>query len=167
MALRQTGRLAEAEQEFRAAPAEPEALVNLSSVQKELGRFDEAEATLRQALRIAPDNPVLRYNWALLMLLLGRCEEARDGWEQRFRAGAIPGRGFSEPQWPGEPLGDRTLLVHSEQGLGDVIQFVRYLPGIQGRVVFEAPPRLMRLLANNPALPPMVAAGEALPHSIW
>jgi Flp pilus assembly protein TadD len=170
MALRQAGRLVEAEAEFRAAPPEPDALANLSSVQKELGRFVEAEATLRQALRIAPDSPVLRYNWSLLMLLLGRVGEAWDGWEQRFRAGAIPGRTFSEPQWQGDALADRTLLVHSEQGLGDVIQFARYLPGIQGgpgiqgRVVFEAPPRLMRLLSGVPGMPVLVPAGGALPR---
>ncbi|HEY0183625.1 MAG TPA: tetratricopeptide repeat protein, partial [Rhodopila sp.] len=72
MALRQAHRLAEAEQELRQAPPEPEALVNLSSVQKERAAFVQAEATLRQALRLAPANPVLRYNWSLLMLLLGR-----------------------------------------------------------------------------------------------
>jgi hypothetical protein len=163
VALRQAGRLADAEQEFRVAPAEPEALVNLSSTQKELGRFAEAEATLRQALRLAPDSSVLRYNWSLLMLLLGRVGEAWDGWEERFRAGAIPGRPFSEPQWQGDALGDRRLLVHSEQGLGDVVQFARYLPGIEGRVVFEAPPRLMRLLSSVPGMPAMVPAGGTVP----
>jgi Flp pilus assembly protein TadD len=162
MALRQAGNLAEAEQQFRLAPPEPEALVNLSSVQKERGAFADSEATLRHALRLAPDNAVLRYNWSLLMLLLGRTEEAWDGWEQRFRAGAIPGRSFAEPQWQGDPLGDRSLLVHAEQGLGDVIQFARYLPGIGGQVTFEAPPRLIRLLSSNPALPPMVPQGATL-----
>jgi Flp pilus assembly protein TadD len=164
MALRQAGRLTDAEREFRTAPPEPEALVNLSSVQKELGALADAEATLRHALRMAPGSPVLRYNWSLLMLLLGRDAEAWDGWEQRYRAGAIPGRPFSEPQWQGEGLAERTLLVHSEQGLGDVIQFVRYLPGIAGRVVFEAPPRLMRLLSSCAEMPAMVAAGGPLPR---
>ena len=165
MALRQAGQLAEAEAEFRAAPPEPEALVNLSSVQKERGAFAEAEATLRQALRIAPDNPVLRYNWSLLVLLLGRTEEAWDGWEQRFRAGAVPDRPFPQPQWHGEALDGRTMLVHHEQGLGDAIQFARFLPGLDGKVLFEAPPRLMRLLSGNPALPPMVPAGGPVPDA--
>jgi Flp pilus assembly protein TadD len=164
MMLRQTGQLAEAEQAFKAAPNEPEALVNLSSVQKELGAFHAAEMTLRRALQLAPDNPVLLYNWSLLMRLLGRTDEAWDGWEQRFRAGAVTGRDFQQPQWRGEALDGRTLLVHSEQGLGDVIQFARYLPAIDGRVVFEVPPRLMRLLSSNGAMPAMVAAGEALPQ---
>jgi len=165
MALRLANRLEAAEQEFRLAPPEAESLVNLSSVQKERGAFADAEATLRQALRIAPDNPVLRYNWSLLMLLLGRTADAWDGWEQRFRAGAIPARSFTQPQWRGEPLGGRSLLVHTEQGLGDVIQFVRYLPAIQGKVTFEAPPRLLRLLSSNPALPPMIPSGATPPHA--
>jgi Tfp pilus assembly protein PilF len=168
-ALRQANRLDEAEQELRQAPPEPEALVNLSSVQKERGAFADAEATLRNALRVAPDNPVLRYNWALLMLLLGRKAEAWDGWEQRFRAGAIPGRPFAQPQWQGEPLGNRTLLIHTEQGLGDVIQFARYLPALRspaigGDIIFEAPPRLVRLLSSNPTLPPTIPAGAPLPR---
>jgi hypothetical protein len=141
-------------------------------VQKERGAFADAETTLRQALRMSPDHPALRYNHALLQLLLGRTDAAWAGWEDRFRSGAIPGRTFSQPQWHGEalgdplgaPLGGRTLLVHTEQGLGDVIQFVRYLPAIGGNVVFEAPPRLVRLLSGNPAMPPAVPAGAPLPH---
>jgi Tfp pilus assembly protein PilF len=164
MALRQANRLEEAEQELRQAPPEVESLVNLSSVQKERGAFADAEATLRQALRIAPDNPVLRYNWSLLMLLLGRTAEVWDGWEQRFRAGAIPARSFAQPQWRGDPLGQRRLLIHTEQGLGDVIQFARTLPAIEGNAVFEVPPRLIRLLSSNRSLPPMIPAGSALPQ---
>lgn len=161
MALRQANRLAEAEQELRQAPPEPQSLVNLSSVQKERGAFTEAEATLRQALRLAPNNPVLRYNHSLLMLLLGRPAEAWDGWEQRFLAGAVPARLFPQPQWQGEAIGGRTLLVHAEQGFGDVIQFARYLPAIDGKVIFQAPARLARLLSSNPALPPIVPEGAA------
>ncbi len=144
-------------------PPHPVSLVNLSGVQKERGAFADAEATLRRALAMAPDDPLLLYNWSLLMLLLGRTEEAWHGWENRFRAGAVPPRPFTQPQWQGDPLGNRTLLVHAEQGLGDVIQFSRYLPVIGGNVVFEAPPQLLRLLSGNPAMPPMVPAGEALP----
>ena len=72
-------------------------MVNLSSVLKELGRFVEAEATLRQALRIAPDSPVLRYNWSLLMLLLGRVGEAGTDGSRDFAPGPFPGGPLTSP----------------------------------------------------------------------
>ncbi len=152
-ALRQANRLDEAEHELANAPPDPGALVNLSSVQKERGAFDRAEATLRRALAIAPADPILQYNWSLLMLLLNRPAEAWAGWEQRFRAGAVPLPPHAQPQWIGDSLGQRSLLVHAEQGLGDTIQFCRYLPAIAGSVAFEAPPKLIRLLLSNPAMP--------------
>jgi tetratricopeptide (TPR) repeat protein len=152
-ALRQASRLEEAEQALLAAPLDPGALLNLSSVQKERGAFDRAEATLRRALAQAPNDPALLYNWSLLMLLMGRNDEAWPGWEQRFAAGAIPPLPAEPPQWAGDDLGQRRLLVLPEQGLGDIIQFVRYLPSISGAVTFDAPPKLRHLLASNPAIP--------------
>lgn len=159
-ALRQARRLAEAEAELRQAPPDSGVLANLSSVQKERGAFNEAEATLRQALSLAPNDPILRYNWSLLMLLLDRAAEAWSGWEQRFHAGAVLPLSFTQPQWTGDDLNGRTLLVHAEQGLGDVIQFCRYVPAIRGRVIFQAPAKLIRLLSSNPAMPPMLPLPE-------
>jgi hypothetical protein len=104
-------------------------------------------------MALAPNNPVTHYNWALLMLLLGRVGEAWPGWEQRFNAGAIAPPPFAHPQWKGDPLGARALLIHPEQGLGDIIQFCRYLPAIKGAVTFAAPPKLRRLLSSNDAMP--------------
>ncbi len=151
--LRQANRLIEAEQALLAAGHDPETLINLSGVQKELGAFDQAEATLRRVMALAPGNPIAEYNWSLLLLLLGRAQEAWPGWEQRFNAGAIARPPFGHPQWEGDPLGPRALLVHPEQGLGDIIQFCRYLPAIKGAVMFAAPPNLIRLLSSNPLMP--------------
>jgi Flp pilus assembly protein TadD len=159
-ALRQGGHLEEAETILAQAPPEPFALVNLSSVQKERGRFTEAQATLTRALDLAPNHPVLRYNHALLLLLLGRDSDAWPGWEQRFAANAIPARHVNQPQWDGTPLRGRTLLVHAEQGFGDTLQFCRFLPALDGGdILFEAPAPLVRLLSSNPAMPRVVAEG--------
>ncbi len=166
-ALHHANRLEEAARTLARAvarePNEAGILLNLSSVLKNLGRFDEAESRLTAALRLAPADPRVLYNHSLLMLLLGRFEAAWPGWEQRFRAGAIPDRAFGKPVWRGEPLEGRTLLVWAEQGLGDTIQFCRFPMPAGGKVVLEAQPRIARLLGSLPGAPKIVRTGDALP----
>jgi len=165
-ALRNIGALEEAEQRLREAmrraPGDLGVQLNLSSVLKELGKTGDAETLLRDMLRRQPNDPLVHYNMSLLLLLTGRDAEAWPHWEQRFAARAVPSRGLPQPQWAGEPLNGRRLLVYAEQGLGDTIQFCRYLPALQGNVVFEAPPRLRRLLSTLPDCPPMIVPGEAV-----
>jgi tetratricopeptide (TPR) repeat protein len=166
-ALHHANRLEEAARTLARAvarePNEAGILLNLSSVLKSLGRFDEAEARLTAALRLAPSDPRVLYNHSLLMLLLGRFEAAWPGWEQRFRAGAVPPRGLSAPVWRGEPLAGRTLLIHAEQGLGDTIQFCRFPFPTDGTVILEAQPRIVRLLGGLRGAPRILPMGEALP----
>jgi tetratricopeptide (TPR) repeat protein len=144
-------------------PREPGILVNHSTVLRDLGQFPAAEARLAAALRFAPGDPAARYNQALLFLLTGRFGAAWPGWEERFRAGAVPARGFPVPLWRGEALAGRTLLIHAEQGLGDTIQFCRFPFPVDGNVVFEVQPRIARLLATRKGGPIIVPAGSKLP----
>jgi tetratricopeptide (TPR) repeat protein len=166
-ALHHANRLEEAARTLTRAhgrePRDPGILVNLSSVQRDLGLFEQAEARLAAASRIAPDDPLIRYNQALLLLLMGRFEQAWPGWEERFRAGAVPGRNLGKPRWHGETLAGRTLLLHAEQGLGDTIQFCRYPLPQDGNVIFEVQPRIARLLTSLTGAPRIVRAGDALP----
>jgi tetratricopeptide (TPR) repeat protein len=166
VALRYANRLEEAAVQLREAqrraPGDPGVLANLSGVLKELGDFAGAETLLRDALRRHPANAVLRYNLGLLLLLTGRFDEGWSGFEARFQAGAVPVRGFPKPEWRGDALGSRTLLVYAEQGFGDMIQFSRFLPR-NSPVVLEAPRAVTRLLSSLPNAPRIVAAGEALP----
>jgi Flp pilus assembly protein TadD len=166
-ALHHANRLEEAARTLTRAharePRDPGILLNLSSVQRDLGLFEQAEARLTAASRLAPKDPRIRYNQALLLLLLGRFEQAWPGWEERFRAGAVPARNLAKPRWRGEPLAGRTLLIHAEQGLGDTIQFCRYPLPTDGTVIFEVQPRIARLLRSLKNAPRIVPAGEALP----
>ena len=166
-ALHHANRLDEAARTLTRAhgrePRDPGTLVNLSSVLRDLGQFEQAAARLTAAARLAPDDPRVRYNQALLLLLLGRFETAWPGWEERFRAGAVPDRGLAKPRWRGEPLAGRTLLIHAEQGLGDTIQFCRYPFPTDGTVLFEAQPRIARLLGGLRGAPRILRVGDALP----
>jgi hypothetical protein len=94
----------------------------------------------------------------MTLLLLGRLAEGFAEYEHRLapRPAHIPG----PPVWRGEPLEGWTILLHAEQGIGDTIQFVRYLPEVArrgaGRVLLAAPPTFARLLAGLPGLDALV-----------
>src|SRR5271166_1836914 len=167
LALRQAGRLEEAvvalRQAVKQAPSDAAAQGNLAGVLKELARPAEAEACYRAALRLHPDDPVLHANLAIVLLLVGRFAEGWAEYEWRFRAGAAHVPPCSQPRWNGEDLAGRTLLIRAEQGLGDTIQFCRYvaLAAAQGRLVLEVQPGLRHLMRNTAAR--IIQVGETPP----
>jgi len=76
----------------------------------------------------------------------------------------------AEPQWHGEPLNGARILLHAEQGLGDSLQFLRYVPMVQaagGRVILDIPPRLRRLTEQLPGIEELVMSGDPLPECEW
>ena len=101
---------------------------NLGTVLQEQNQLEAAIEAYRRGLQLAPDWPEIHYNLGTALLTLGRYEEGWREYEWRLqRQGAAYPR-FLSPLWTGSPLGQQTLLVYAEQGLGDTIQFVRYLP---------------------------------------
>ncbi|MEA1651970.1 tetratricopeptide repeat protein [Nitrospirillum sp. BR 11164] len=158
------------------APDNAAHLSNLGQALAELGaepcRMDEALAVHDRAAALAPDNGVVRFNQALAWLLAG--DDAR-GWPAyawRWRGGVdeLADRGFTVPEWRGEDLAGRTLLVHAEQGLGDTLQFARFLGRLpaDGRVVAEVQPPLLALMRDGlvqdgGAVVEVMARGRPLP----
>jgi len=140
-ALRDLGRLEESIAAYRqalgAVPDSAMFLINLAGALQDAGAYEEAEHTLRRVLAIEPDNHQARFDLALLLLLLGRFEEGWVLYGSRWNASIEARRGkpcFSRPVWKGEALGNRTLLIHREQGFGDTIQFLRYIPLVRERL---------------------------------
>ncbi len=79
-------------------------------------------------------------------------------------------RKLTQPLWRGEPLEGSRILLHAEQGLGDTLQFVRYVPLVAargGNVVLEVQTRLHRLLAQTPGAGEVIHRGDALPEFDW
>ena len=112
----------------------------------------------------------------LALLLAGRLAEGWDEDQWRFRTGTMRLPACSVPQWMGEARGmgearnGRTLLIRAEQGMGDTIQFCRYvtMAAVGGPVVLEVQPGLQRLLSRDLAGVPIVSAGDALPDfQLW
>jgi tetratricopeptide (TPR) repeat protein len=138
---------------------------NLGIALERQGRPEEAAACYGHALALNPDYPEAHFNRAHALLSTGAFEEGWPEYEWRF-AVARYDRGFDEPLWSGELLAGQTILIHAEQGFGDTLQFLRYVPlvaGRGGRVVLEAPRAVARLARTVTGASEVVAAGDALP----
>ncbi|MHB1291141.1 MAG: FkbM family methyltransferase [Sulfuricella sp.] len=174
VALQALDRCEEAQDYLRRAleldPSSIETRINLGAALREAGAVAEAAAWLEQLCDYAPASGEARFALAFVLLLQG--DYAR-GWEMmegratsRQRDLWVFGRHYGAPLWDGAPLAGKTLLVCAEQGAGDVIQFVRFLPmlaGRAGRVVLETPEDLLPLLKDFPAVT-RVARGARLPR---
>ena len=132
-----------------------------------LGRFTEAIVSYERALELAPDYASAQWNQALLRLTLG---DFASGWrlfESRLRVAGLQDtvREFGIPQWRGEssPAG-KIIWVHAEYGLGDTIQFCRYVQLLRARgaeVIFEAPRALTALMRSLGPGIRLIAQGES------
>ena len=172
IALTAAGRLPDALEAFIGAAllsGTSDIQTNMGIVLKSLGRYREAAESFGRALDRNPRDSAAKFALAFLDLTLGKFNLGWPLYEARFDVPALrnPARRFDMPRWQGsEPLEGRTLLVHAEQGLGDVIQFCRYLPLLEARgakVVFEVMPSLKALLRTLPGGIRLVGRGEPLP----
>jgi hypothetical protein len=131
---------------------------------QELHRLNEALASYDKAIALKQDYAAGYKNRAFGRLLAGRYKEGWADYEWRFQTKDFPSKrpDIPVPDWQGQDLsGGRHLLVFSEQGLGDVIQFVRFLPLLakcECKVTFLTPAKLVRLL--RPSIQPIEIVSE-------
>jgi tetratricopeptide (TPR) repeat protein len=109
-------------------PSDAGAYCSLGMAHYDRAEFVEAMAAFDQALRLQPKYPEAQRNRALLLLLQGNYAQGWPAFEARLDCDDFPQHGFRQPRWDGTPLAGRRLHVYAEQGLGDALQFVRYLP---------------------------------------
>jgi tetratricopeptide (TPR) repeat protein len=147
-------------------PRLAEAHNNLATALQRQEKFDEALASFDQAVRLRPGYPAACWNRALLWLLQGNFERGWPEYEWRWSQPGVVRRSFRQPLWDGSPLGGRSILLYAEQGLGDTLQFIRFVSLVKqrgGKVVVECQPPLLRLLAGFSEIDQLVAAGSPLP----
>jgi hypothetical protein len=143
------------------------ALVNRGSALRYLDRIEEALDSFDRAIALEPDLAEAHWNKALLCLSLGDFKQGWPNYEWRWRGATdlVP-REFTQPQWRGEDLAGKTILLHAEQGFGDSIQFVRYVPTVAakgGRIALELPDGLMPLIGKIDGVIGLYHRGDTLP----
>lgn len=118
-----------------------------------LEQYEESFSAYDKAVAVGADYPEASHHRGSILLLHGRFEEGWRDFERRFEVAdcnfSLPA--LNAPVWRGEPLKDRGIVVFSEQGLGDAIQFVRFVPQLAdmgARVTFLCHPTLIRLFGN-------------------
>lgn len=171
--LQAMGRFEEALASFTKArdllPGDATALHNIGSVDQLLGRHDDARKAFEGAIACQPDHAEAHVGLSECLLQSGAYTEGWREYEWRWKVASIAPlkRNFAQPSWTGqEDIAGKTILIHAEQGLGDTLQFARYIGPLRARgarVILEVQPALKTLFAAQAVDVPVLAKDEVLP----
>lgn len=145
------------------------ALYNFGFTLKKMGHLQRAIEVYNQLLMQKPDYAPVHFSLSSIYLMLGDFERGWEEYEWRWKAYNEEPRPFNKPRWHGEDIIGRTLFVYAEQGLGDTLQFVRYLKLLKNkykyiRIIFESQEALIPLLKLQPYIDQVVSRRETVPH---
>ena len=135
-------------------PDFPSALNDRCTTLVTLRRLDEAFADIDRAVALDPECPDYHWNRSLFHLMVGQFDAGWPGreWGRKCTLVGFVDRKFEKPHWFGEePVAGKTILLHSDEGLGDSIQYARYaekVAALGARVILEVEPPLHQLLTG-------------------
>jgi hypothetical protein len=131
-----------------------------------MGDYPRAVDCFEKSLASKDGNVDVLWDRSLTRLVMGDFDRGWPEYEVRWRLKQNPPRRFPFPLWEGQENRTVSLLVHHEQGLGDTIQFCRYLPMVAprvGRLVFECQAELARLMTCLPGVAEVIPSGRPTP----
>ena len=145
-----------------------DAWANLGTTLHHGGGFEEGIAALRRAIALEPHHANAHSGLGILLLMRGDLAEGWDEYEWRLRSSERTGPRFPEIPWQGESLADKHIYVQAEQGFGDTLQFVRYVPWLAARakhVTLRVHQQLVTLMRESlPGVTVLGDRGDAAPY---
>ena len=151
------------------SPSNGDAFFNLAGALRGMGKFAEAIEALRVSIRSRPDYGDAHANLGWVLLLTGNFSE---GWTetlstlQSFDSFEGATRLLTHQLWNGEQVPKGTILLYADKGLGDTLQFIRYLPMVAarvGRIIVLCQSELLRLLSDRPHADMVLRMHDPLP----
>jgi tetratricopeptide (TPR) repeat protein len=139
-------------------PQDADACNNLGKMYQDQKKMKAAENCFQEAIRIRPDFAEAHFNRGVTLLSAGNYVEGWAEYEWRFKMDRwknIYPYQFEKPRWDGTCFAEKKIFVHCEQGLGDTIQFIRYLPMVKargGKVIFETAKPFINMLHSFPGI---------------
>jgi tetratricopeptide (TPR) repeat protein len=159
--------LGHCQQALHLKPDFAEAYNNLGIALRQCRQVEASIAAYEQAIALNPNFVEAHWNKSLSQLLLGDLQAGFVGYDWRLQwdpfLTQLP---LAQPQWQGESLRGQTILLQAEQGLGDTLQFIRYVPLVAqygGRVIVQCQPSLVALLATVTGVHQILPTGVPLP----
>jgi len=134
-----------------------------------LGRWTEYRAEIERFRKVDSASAFADFEQSFVDLIFGDMLQGWKRYEARLKVPKewrLKKRTFEQPAWNGEPFAGKTLLLWAEQGFGDTLMFIRYLPLVKalgGRVILEAQPGLRDVAATCAGADGVIPAGEPLP----
>lgn len=150
-------------------PLLAQAHLTLGNIYKHQGDLKKATSQYRRCVEGDPEYADGHLVLGMALLKQGALQEGWKEYEWRWKSGQLPPRKLKCPQWRGEDLTNKTILVYGEQGLGDIIQFARYVRVLgnhfpRAKIIIEGRPPLKRLLKTIPEAYAVINAGERVPE---
>jgi tetratricopeptide (TPR) repeat protein len=169
--LTRTGDISGAVECFRRVlthdPKHVAALCSMGFLHDNLGDEEGAVGYFALALEVEPQSALARFNLSSHLLAHGDFKRGWQEYERRWQVRQFYSnrKQMEQPQWRGEDIAGSRILLYSEQGFGDTLQFVRYVPmvaALGAEVILEVQPGVYNLLRNFNGATQVVAGGSAI-----
>jgi len=144
-----------------------EAYNSLGFVYGQMGEHTKAIASFEKAVAIRTDFAQAHHNLGMELLKQGDYPRGWEECEWRWKTAQIEDLNTNHPRWDGSVISEQTLLIHTEQGAGDAIQFARFLPMAAehcSKLILICPANLISLLSTLPGVSECRGPGKIDKH---